>query len=282
MRRFMLGLAALLLSGGAARADEVQLPRIAVLDLTSRDLSEGELLLLTERLRVSLFSTGQFQVLEREKVQEILDEQGFQMSRCAATECAVEIGRLVGAEKMVAGSVGKIGSQYSLIIRLINVETGAIERTAVRDCRCPIEDVMTNTIGEAAGELGGAGAASGVLQSGPSTARPAPTPAPAVHGTDAQRGRADGERDAHAAVNKPLWFAAGCLGGCIGVGVAYLMSPNPPALVLLGKSPEYAAAYTDAYKARAKSDQRKWAWYGCGTYAVAYLLYIAVVTAQTP
>lgn len=92
-------------------------------------------------------------------------------------------------------------------------------------------------------------------------------------------GRADGERDAQAAANKPLWFAAGCLGGLIGLVVAYAIEPNPPATKLLGKSPEYTAAYTDAYKGAAKSTQTRMALYGCGTAAVFYIVYFVVVIA---
>jgi len=153
--REMLLLTAFLLSFAVARAEETHVPRIAVLDLTSRDVSESELLMLSERLRVELVSAGGFQVLERERVESILKEQGFQMSPCSATECAIEVGQLIGADKMVSGSVGRVGSQYSIIIRLINVETGAIERTAVKDCRCQIEDLMMTTVRQAAGELAG-------------------------------------------------------------------------------------------------------------------------------
>lgn len=83
-------------------------PRIGVLDLTSDTVSPSDLRLLSDGLRSELVATEQYQVIERERLEEILTEQGFQQSGCVATECVVEIGRLAGAEKMIAGTVGRI------------------------------------------------------------------------------------------------------------------------------------------------------------------------------
>ena len=61
------------------------------------------------------------------------------------------------------------------------------------------------------------------------------------------------ERDAQADVNKGLWFLGGCLGGAVVPMIAYVVELPPPVTRLLGKSPEYVAFYTDAYKAKAKT-----------------------------
>ncbi len=87
------------------------------------------------------------------------------------------------------------------------------------------------------------------------------------------------ERDAQGDTSTGLWFLAGCLGGLIGVIIAYGVEPSPPATRLLGKSPEYVAFYTDAYNKKAKKLQTRSALGGCvvGTLAVlAYSLYVTV------
>lgn len=76
-------------------------------------------------------------------------------------------------------------------------------------------------------------------------------------------GRMAGEQAARANVNGTLWFVAGCFGTWLGVIAAYVYQPTPPATQLLGKTPEYVAAYTDAYKAAAKQAQTSKAWMGC-------------------
>ncbi|MBN2013278.1 hypothetical protein JW960_28365 [candidate division KSB1 bacterium] len=128
---------------------------VAVMELDAAGISPAENKIISARLRTDLFNTGKFNILEREKMEDILTEQGFQMSGCTSDECAVEIGRLIGVKKIVAGSIGKLGSIYTLNIRLIDVETGAVERTATEDCQCPIEDVLTQAINRAARKLAG-------------------------------------------------------------------------------------------------------------------------------
>ena len=87
------------------------------------------------------------------------------------------------------------------------------------------------------------------------------------------------ERDAQADVNTGLWFLGGCLGGVLGVIVAYAVEPAPPATRLLGKSPEYVAFYTDAYTAKAKTLQANSALGGCIVNGLATVAYVMLVLA---
>ncbi len=89
------------------------------------------------------------------------------------------------------------------------------------------------------------------------------------------------DRDAKANTSGALWFGAGCLFGLLGVGAAYIIEPSPSAQVLLGKSPEYVAAYTSEYKSVGRSIQTKNALTGCVVGAVVesivYVVYYFVV-----
>lgn len=89
---------------------------------------------------------------------------------------------------------------------------------------------------------------------------------------DMMAGRMAGEQAARSNVNGTLWFAAGCLIGVIGVLIAYVYEPNPPSMMLMGKSPEYVMAFTDAYKTTGKSIQTRQAWTGCLTAVVVSTL----------
>ncbi|MBA7642539.1 MAG: hypothetical protein GH143_08950 [Calditrichaeota bacterium] len=99
---------------------------VAVIPLDAKGVSEIEASVLTERLALELFRTGRFTVLERGKMEDILTEQDFQLTGCVSEECLVEVGRLLGVEQMMAGSVSRIGNTYSVILRLISAESGAI------------------------------------------------------------------------------------------------------------------------------------------------------------
>lgn len=76
----------------------------------------------------------------------ILTEQGFQKSDvCNSSECIVEMGQLLGVEHVIMGSIGLVGSMYTISLRLVNVATGEVLFTASEDCKCEIEDVLTTS-----------------------------------------------------------------------------------------------------------------------------------------
>jgi hypothetical protein len=93
-------------------------------------------------------------------------------------------------------------------------------------------------------------------------------------------GRVAGEQAARTNVSGMAWMAIGCVGNVLGVVIAYIYEPSPSALQLMGKSPEYVAAYNDAYKETAKKVQTGKAWIGCITFSVVYvLLYVLAYSA---
>ena len=83
------------------------------------------------------------------------------------------------------------------------------------------------------------------------------------------------ERDAQNDVNKGLWFLGGCLSGIVVPMIAYGVELPPPVTRLLGKSPEYVASYTDAYKAKAKTLRVKSALGGCIVNGLAIVVFFA-------
>jgi TolB-like protein len=116
---------------------------IAVLDLDATSISILEAKALTDRLRSELFSIGTFDVMEREKVNEMTREQRLQSSGIVSDEMMVKIGRMIGVQYMVAGSIGKLGAKYLLNLLLVNVETGKIQATASEECECKLEELSS-------------------------------------------------------------------------------------------------------------------------------------------
>lgn len=131
---------------------------IAVLDLDMQEGVPGAYRVgLSDILREELFHTGRFDVIERNKMENILTEQGLQLSGCTSDECAVEAGQLLGVEQMVAGSVSILGELYVVSLRLIDVETGRLIEMRSARCLCPIEEVATTSMAEVARQLAGVG-----------------------------------------------------------------------------------------------------------------------------
>ena len=108
--------------------------KIGVLQLSAENVTESECRTITERLRFYLRQQGIFQIIDLNKMASLLDELGFQENvACNNNECVVQVGNIIGASKMVAGSVSKIGNLYSLQVRLIDVENSMIEDQAFVD-----------------------------------------------------------------------------------------------------------------------------------------------------
>ncbi len=112
-------------------------------------ITKSESSVLTDKLINIMIQKGDYKLVERSMMEEILKEQGFQQSGCTDQECAITIGQLLGVQKMCMGSIGKIGSAYSITLRIVNVATAEIQKTASYDFKGSIEDVLYYGIEEA-------------------------------------------------------------------------------------------------------------------------------------
>ncbi len=140
---------------GIVQAQPVKKKNIAVIDLDSRGgLSKAEVGTLTDRLRSMLVRTHAFTVIDRGLMEDVLSEQGFQMSGCTSTDCAVEAGKILGVERMLSGTIGRLGKLYTIDIILIDVSTSQIIKSLTRDYRGEVEglvDLMKSLADELAG-----------------------------------------------------------------------------------------------------------------------------------
>jgi hypothetical protein len=82
--------------------------------------------------------------------------------------------------------------------------------------------------------------------------------------SDAAVARADAQSDAKGDVSRTGWILFGVFGQWIAPVVAYTVPHDPPAMRLIGKTPEYTAAYVQEWKHRSKAQRVKHAWIGFG------------------
>ena len=141
-----------LIAGSALAAPK---PTVAIMDLQCQGLSGPDAVLITDRLLSELGKIGTYDIVERAKRDEILQEQGFTMTgACDQTSCLIEAGKMLSASKMVGGSIGKFGAAWVVNLRLVDVTTGKINKTVDRDFTGPQENLLL-LMREAAGELMG-------------------------------------------------------------------------------------------------------------------------------
>jgi hypothetical protein len=100
---------------------------VAVLEFEGSGMSKIDARNITDRFSADLQQTHKFKLVERQLLDQILDEQKTQLSGiCASDECAVEVGKLANAQYVIAGTVSKTFDLYGISVRLISVETGEI------------------------------------------------------------------------------------------------------------------------------------------------------------
>lgn len=135
---------------------------IAILDLTLSDgITVSDQQMIADRLEMELIATKAYTVLERRKISSMLDEQGFQQSgACAASECQVQMGQLLGVDQIVTGSLGKIGNVFSMNVKIVDVQSGAIQSSYSVDVKGDLSDVLTTGCKDLANRLANGGASS--------------------------------------------------------------------------------------------------------------------------
>ena len=102
---------------------------VAVLDFEAVGISLQEVQTLTERIRSEIGNTNAVRLIERKAVDKIMAEQGLQQSGCTSDECASEVGKLLGVQFMISGSIGLVGDTYTIDTKMFSVESGETVRT---------------------------------------------------------------------------------------------------------------------------------------------------------
>ena len=116
---------------------------VAILDFEGRGISQMEAATLTDRLMSEMVSTNAVIMVERNQMNEILEEQGLQQAGCTSAECAAEVGALLGVQNMVSGSFGKLGNTYTVDAKMFSVETGATIRSSSKTHKGEVDGLLT-------------------------------------------------------------------------------------------------------------------------------------------
>jgi len=164
MRRFVVSwtlasLTVLVLLAGVARPEtprgggERRNLALLRMELPSGFYSDEGVILANDFL-TALHRTGQFDIVDREDMSAILEEQRFQASDLADEEEVVELGGLVGVDLFVTCTVKSVEGLYQIAARLMNVETGRVEKIVSRRCLAKV-DFLTAMFNEIAFDLAG-------------------------------------------------------------------------------------------------------------------------------
>ena len=115
---------------------------VAILDFEGRGINQMEAATLTDRLMSEMVSTNAVIMVERNQMNEILQEQGLQQAGCTSSECAAEVGALLGVQNMVSGAFGKLGNTYTVDAKMFSVETGATIRSSSKTHKGDVDGLL--------------------------------------------------------------------------------------------------------------------------------------------
>ena len=97
--------------------------KIAILAITPE---HSDSLFMREELMVLFVNSGKYQIVERQALDAIRQEQRFQMSGEVSDETAAGIGHFLGAGVVIVGTVSANGARRRLRLRALSVKTVAV------------------------------------------------------------------------------------------------------------------------------------------------------------
>lgn len=154
VKKYLFFLAALtvILTTSVAYASLHDYPNIAVLPFgnkasVSRELDFRDANLVSEFVIEELLDTGRFNVIEREQMSAIMEEQYLNSTGLVDQSTAVEIGKIVGVRYLVAGSIAGLSLKESgLGVGSHGVNVGGGKHTVIANVTARIIDVETGRI----------------------------------------------------------------------------------------------------------------------------------------
>lgn len=161
---FFFGTVASLEQISPAQAQTTKIP-LAVLDLLAKgDAMASEASILTDRVRSLVVQSQAYQVMEREAMDKIMREQGFQSTQdCTGEACSIQMGRLLAVKQIMTGSLTRLNQNYALTLRVIDTEKGLILREEFLDCACSLETLTRDRLPNLVALLTGAQAKPALL-----------------------------------------------------------------------------------------------------------------------
>ena len=81
---------------------------------------------LAEELTTRLFRTGRFQIIERQLMKKMMEEQKLSATGLIDEKTASKFGRILGVDALTTGTIAELNARVKINARLIAVETGAV------------------------------------------------------------------------------------------------------------------------------------------------------------
>ena len=118
---------------GFAYEMQRQKQNIAMMNLVAMDeLSQEEANLYSKRILREFGDMPQYNSLGQSDIANRLRQNNINPSDCYTNDCAVQAGKILGADFVVIGSLSKTGSHFSITMKMVSVQQG-VEVNSVQE-----------------------------------------------------------------------------------------------------------------------------------------------------
>jgi TolB-like protein len=102
--------------------------RIAVKTFESPGvITSDEAIFLTDVAQSELIWNEKFVVVDHTRTKQALDSLRISQDSCSSVECIVKIGQQLNVQKVLSGTISKIGQAFAVSIQVVDVESGRIQ-----------------------------------------------------------------------------------------------------------------------------------------------------------
>ena len=122
----------MLLANSAGIVSAQDKKSIAIISMDTKDLAYDSKA-ITSMVQLELEKANVYEVLDRYDVSDLIKKNNVDPMASFGKNSLVETGKLLGADKMLSGSIEKFGDKLILIFRLIDVQSATIEKTSVME-----------------------------------------------------------------------------------------------------------------------------------------------------
>ena len=107
-------------------------PKIAVLSIDSKDLVTDQET-LTNLVNLELEKTNRFEVLDKYDVRDILKKNNIVKNECYGKSCLIRAGKILDVQKVLSGSIEKVGEKLIIILRIVDINSESFEKADVME-----------------------------------------------------------------------------------------------------------------------------------------------------
>jgi hypothetical protein len=125
LNRIAIILSLLMASAHVHAVDGSARPRIAILDIHEHGGKQDRGKLVRDMLEVAFYRVGRFDILERNRIDIIVQEKGMGKTQCYDLDCAVRLGTVLSLDYAVIGSIGDMKTPQ-ITVRIIDVHKGVV------------------------------------------------------------------------------------------------------------------------------------------------------------